>query len=138
MVIRTLDLDSGTETVLAGSKGKWSPRWSPDGRYILAATTDASELHLFDCKSRRWKPLASLRAINDPTWSSDGRFVHLTASTERGIALFRIKVADGKREELALRPEFEYSWSGVAPDGSPLTLRSIKLEEIYALDLRLP
>ena len=137
MVIRVLDLRTGAETVLPGSKGKWSPRWSPDGRYILAQTTDFKELDLFDCKSQTWKPLARAYG-DDATWSLNGRFVHFMASTERGRALFRVRVEDGKVEQLALQPEYEYSWSGVAPDGSPLTLRSVKIEEIYALDLRLP
>jgi Tol biopolymer transport system component/DNA-binding winged helix-turn-helix (wHTH) protein len=138
MVIRVLDLRTGTETVLPGSKGKWSPRWSPDGRTILAQTTDFKDLELFDCKAQAWKALARADRINDASWSVDGKFVHFEASTAGGQALFRVRVDDGKVEQLALQPEFEYSWSGVAPDGSPLTLRAVKIEEIYALDLKLP
>ncbi len=137
MVIRVLDLNTGTEAVLPGSKGKWSPRWSPDGSTILAQTTDFKELDLFDCKSQSWRVLT--RALSgDATWSVDGKFVHFMAITERGMALSRVGIEGGKVEELALQPEFEYSWSGVAPDGSPLTLRAVKMEEIYALELRLP
>jgi hypothetical protein len=29
-------------------------------------------------------------------------------------------------------------WTGLAPDGSMLALRDISLQEIYALDLKLP
>jgi Tol biopolymer transport system component len=137
MMIRVLDLETGVETVLPGSKGKWSPRWSPDGRTILAQTTDFKELDLFDCQRQTWKPLT--RAVaGDATWSLDGKFVHYLANVERGRALFRARIADGKVEELALQPELEYSWAGVAPDGSPLTAHAVKIEEIYALDLKLP
>jgi hypothetical protein len=30
------------------------------------------------------------------------------------------------------------AWSGIAPDGSPLLVRDISNQEIYALDWRLP
>jgi DNA-binding winged helix-turn-helix (wHTH) protein len=138
MAIRVLDLATGTETILPGSNGKWSPRWSPDGRYILAQTADFKELALFDCKSHAWRRLARLSRIDDANWSGDTNFVHFAADTERGRGLFRVRIDDGKVEQLAPQPEFEYGWSGVAPDGSPLTLRSTKIEEIYALSLRLP
>jgi len=29
-------------------------------------------------------------------------------------------------------------WSGITPDGSPLFLRDVSTDEIYALDLELP
>ena len=136
MVIRVLDLQTGAQSILPGSKGKWSPRWAPDGRSILAQTTNFQELDLFDCKSQTWRTLARVQS-DDASWSLDGKFIHLQANTERGRALCRIRVADGKFEQLALQPEKEYSWSGVAPDGSPLTFRALKIEEIYALDVRL-
>jgi DNA-binding winged helix-turn-helix (wHTH) protein/Tol biopolymer transport system component len=138
MVIRVLDLRTGTETILPGSNGKWSPRWSPDGRYILAQTTDFKDLELFDCKAQTWKSLARATQMNDASWSLDSKFVHFEARVERGRALLRVRVDDGKVEQLALQPEFEYSWSGVAPDGSPLTLRAVKIEEVYALNLKVP
>lgn len=137
MVIRVLDLQTGAETILPGSRGKWSPRWAPDGRSILAQTTDFKELDLFDCKSQTWRTLARVQS-DDASWSADGKFIHFQANTERGRALCRIRVEDRKFELLALQPEKESSWSGSAPDGSPLTFRALKLEEIYALDLKLP
>jgi DNA-binding winged helix-turn-helix (wHTH) protein/WD40 repeat protein len=138
MMIRVIDLKTGTETVLPGSKGKWSPRWSPDGRTILAQTTDFKEVDMFDCESQTWSYLVARAHSDDAAWSADGKFVHFSADAERGRALFRVRVKDGKVEQLAPQPEFENSWSGVAPDGSPLTLRAIKIEEIYAIDLKQP
>lgn len=137
MTIRVLDLATGNENVIPGSLGKWSPRWSPDGRTILAATTDFKGLDLFDCKTQTWKPLARAAAINDAVWSLDSKFVHFQANTEQGRALLRVRIDDGMIEQLALEPEIEFSWSGVAPDGSPLMLRAVKIEDIYALDLKL-
>jgi hypothetical protein len=66
MAIRVLDLRTGAETILPGSKGKWSPRWSPDGRTIVAETTDFKGLDLFDCKTQTWKLLARIDGVADP------------------------------------------------------------------------
>lgn len=135
MTIRILDLQTGAESMLPGSKGKWSPRWSPDGRYIVAQTTDFKEIHLFDCDSRSWRVLVRMRS-DDVVWSLDGKYVHFQAHTNRGIALMRVGIEDGKVVELARKPEFEFSWSGVAADGSPMTLQTTMIEDIYALKLK--
>ena len=136
MLIRLLDLKTGTETILPGSKGKWTPRWSPDGRYIVAVATNSGSLALFDCARRRWTPLVKARDIEDPVWSLDSRFVHFTALTDAGRALFRVRIADAVVERLAPDPASEIRWSGVGPDGSPLVLNSTRIEEIYAIDFK--
>jgi hypothetical protein len=69
-------------------------------------------------------------------WTASSFISTLTLIGDK--ALFRMRIADGKIEEFARQPEVEYSWSGVAPDGSPLTTRAVKIEEIYALDVKLP
>jgi Tol biopolymer transport system component len=138
MLIHLLDLTTGTQTILPDSLGKWSPRWSPGGQYIVAATPDFRSLVLFDWQSQRWTPLAKGRAIDDATWSRDSRFVHFRAQTEHGMAVFRVRVADATFEQLAMYPVSERAWAGVAPDGSPLVLHSTRIEEIYALELKLP
>ena len=83
-------------------------------------------------------PLAKGAGIDDPTWSLDSRFVHFSGETELGRALFRVPIADAVVERLAMHPISEDLWSGVGPDGSPLVLSSKRIEEIYALDLKLP
>lgn len=102
----------------------------------MASTTDFSELDLFDCASRQWRTLVRTRQIDNVSWSHDGKWIHFTAWSDKGYALYRVRVADGKVEQLALHPEFEDAWTGVAPDGSPLALRAVKIEEVYALDLK--
>jgi DNA-binding winged helix-turn-helix (wHTH) protein/Tol biopolymer transport system component len=138
MVIRLLDLKARKETVLPGSQAKWTPRWSPDGRYIVAMGTDFGSLALFDCARRRWTPLVTARFIDDPAWSLDSRFVHFSALAEEGKdrLLFRVRIADGMVERLAPYPDSQFNWSGVAPDGSPLVLNSTRIEDIYAIDFK--
>jgi len=59
-------------------------------------------------------------------------------------SFFRIRVNDRKLEKLfslkGIRQTFGSfgPWSGLAPDDSPLILREIGTQEIYALDIEFP
>jgi DNA-binding winged helix-turn-helix (wHTH) protein/WD40 repeat protein len=56
--LRILDLDTGKASQVPDSDGLWSPRWSPDGRYIAAmATLPPVTIKLFDLQTRRWSTL---------------------------------------------------------------------------------
>ena len=46
--IRILDLKTRTLTKIPGSEGLFSPRWSPDGRYIAALSPDNTTLKRYD------------------------------------------------------------------------------------------
>jgi len=50
--IQVLDLRSGQISTLPASEGFYSPRWSPDGRYIAALKADTNTLRIFDLSSR--------------------------------------------------------------------------------------
>jgi hypothetical protein len=56
-------------------------------------------------------------------------------------AICRVHVADGREEKVTdvhFRATGTYgSWSGLAPDGSPLVLRDRKQTDVYALSLAL-
>ena len=56
--IRIVNLSTQEVTTVPGSDGLFSPRWSPDGRYIAALSIDNTRLMLFDYKTRRWSTLA--------------------------------------------------------------------------------
>ena len=43
-VIHMLDLKTREVSILSGSEGLYSPHWSPDGRFVLFAETDAVRL----------------------------------------------------------------------------------------------
>lgn len=45
--LRMLDLATGHVETLPGSRGVFSPRWSPDGHYIAGFTADQTRLMLF-------------------------------------------------------------------------------------------
>jgi Tol biopolymer transport system component len=52
--IKIYEMQTGKVTEVPGSKGLFSPRWSPDGRYIAAMTSDSSATMLFDVQSQLW------------------------------------------------------------------------------------
>ena len=59
-------------------------------------------------------------------------------------SVFRIRIADRKLEEIQNRKDIRLAggvfgpWYGLSPDDSPLFLRDIATQEIYALDVELP
>ena len=99
--IRILDVVSRQLSSLPGSNGLYSPRWSPDGRYVSAFSGDSKVLLLFDFQTRKWTELArgSLSWLN---WSHDGEFVYVLDLRERSEVV-RIRVSDRKNEDV-VRP----------------------------------
>jgi hypothetical protein len=79
------------------------------------------------------------------TWSRVSKSVGFDTSfptTDPGF--FRVGIPDGQIARILslkkIRRFFPTSgeWSGMAPDGSPLLVRDISTQEIYALDWKLP
>ena len=135
--IRILDVQAGKVTPLAGSQGMFSPRWSPDGRYIAAMTGDSSKLMLFDFQTQSWKEIGS-GTLSWLNWSRDGQYIYLKDLAGKG-SVERIRVQDGKLDQLVDLKNFVLTGLGggavsVAPDGSPLLLRDRGTQDIYALD----
>ena len=73
--IRILDVKSHQISMLPGSKGLYSPRWSPDGRYVVALPSDSHSLMLFDFAAQRWEEIAKITA-GFPIWSKTGDSVY--------------------------------------------------------------
>ena len=49
--IKLLDLKSKQVSIIPGSQGLYSPRWSPDGRYLAALSVNAKKIVIFDFTS---------------------------------------------------------------------------------------
>lgn len=135
--IRILDLQSGKVSPLPGSQGMFSPRWSPDGRFIAAMTSDSSNLKLFDLQSNTWKSIGT-GTLSWLNWSRDSQYVYLKDLSGKG-SVVRIRATDGKREQLVDLKDFVLTGLGggsvsVAPDGAPLLLRDRGMQDVYALD----
>jgi Tol biopolymer transport system component len=139
--IHLLDMKTRKVSVLPGSDGLFSPRWSPDGRYIAAIpAVQQDKLLVFDRLSQKWSELAK-SAIGYPSWSRDGKYIYF--DTTRGDFL-RVGTSDHKLEPVVSLKSLPRAsgpwgqWAGLAVDDSPLLLRDASVQEIYAFDWEAP
>jgi Tol biopolymer transport system component/DNA-binding winged helix-turn-helix (wHTH) protein len=126
---------------IPGTEGLYCLLWSPDGRRVAASSTAASRLLvLLDLKTGTITPLSKHKA-DYPAWSADSQYIYFNSNVAPQPAIFRVHVADRREEkvtDVAFRATGTYgSWSGLAPDGSPLLLRDRKQTDVYALSLAL-
>src|SRR5215469_15306031 len=144
--IAIMDMKSGKVSTVPGSDGLFSPRWSPDGRYLgaLSFSANSKELLLYDFRSQKWiEWISDPGGINYPAWTSDSRYVEYTS----GIAdrtIRRVRLGASRPENVlswkGLRPfssEFGF-WSDNGPDDSRLFTRDASTQEIFALDVDWP
>jgi Tol biopolymer transport system component len=138
--LHVVDIETREVADLPGSKGLWTPRWSPDGRYVAALTIAmVPKLRLFDFTTHRWRELGDT-GVNNLTWSHDGKYIYFDG-VPLPSAIYRVRISDGKLEPVAeLRgTERTTGWGcGLAPDDSPLITREVGFTEIYALDWEAP
>jgi len=142
-----LNLQTHKAAAVPQSQGLFSPRWSPDGRYLLAMPADGSRFMLFDFSHRTWQQLnrEPLPDAAYPAWSPDGKCVYFNTSAMSGDPEYRICLDDGRLAHLAdmgAAGKLAFGafgwWTGIAPDGSILATRDISTQEIYALDVKFP
>jgi Tol biopolymer transport system component/DNA-binding winged helix-turn-helix (wHTH) protein len=146
--LRILDLDSRQVTVVPGSAGTWSPRWSPDGRYLAALSWKTSILKVFDIETQRWSALPVKGLARYPAFSRDSQYIYYiyvlyTHKSDAGI--FRIPVKGGEVELVADLKDWRAGaddqldtldpWMDLDPTDAPLLLRDTGTEDIYALTL---
>jgi Tol biopolymer transport system component/DNA-binding winged helix-turn-helix (wHTH) protein len=146
--IFSVDLKSGGISTVPGSDHMFSPRLSPNGRFIVAMDAPGkSKLFLFDQQTQKWSELAAGEGLSPdwPRWSTDSQYVYFSPTTAGRVRFVdRVGVTDHKRERVASidLPEGTVGifghWIGLAPDGTPLLLRNQSIQEIYALDVDLP
>jgi len=139
--ILILDVKTNQISTVPGSKGLFSPRWSPDGRYLIALPFASQSLSLFDFATQKWEEIAQI-SLGFPNWSKNGDYVYFLHGENQPSAM-RIRIRDRKLEQVADMKNFRQTgyfnfWLGIAPDDSPLLLRDIGTKEIYALDWQAP
>lgn len=135
--IHILDLGSNKISNLPASDGLYSPRWSPDGRYVSAFSTDSKTLLLFDFQTNQWTTLAtgSLSWLN---WSHDGQYVYVLDNRGKDEVV-RIRIRDKKLEPVADVNDFSMAgrYGGalaLTPDDQPLLLHDTGTQDVYAVD----
>jgi eukaryotic-like serine/threonine-protein kinase len=137
-VLHVLDLKSRQVLTLPGSKGMWSPRWSPNGRFI-AALNASGGISVFDFQTGLWSELQ--KGERDfPTWSSDSRFVYFLWTLDTVPGVYRVPVSGGNPERVVDLKGFRFTgavslWMGLDPADTPMLLRDTGSDDIYALSL---
>jgi Tol biopolymer transport system component len=138
--IQILDLRTHALTVLPNSEGLFSPRWSPDGRYIAAVSLDERNLMLFNVASRTWSLLAD-SSVADPVWTADSKAIYIHAFMAPSQPIYRIEVPTGRRQQVAGLESLlsgdvaDYFFSGITPDDAPLLRARTSTGNLYSLDL---
>jgi Tol biopolymer transport system component len=137
--VRIYDFETRQAAMVPGAQGLWSPRWSPDGRYIVAETADSKRLMLLDRQTALWTDAVTAPDLVGYTrWSWTGEYLYFNTIHQTSLSRMRLRghrierILDLKDLRLAhsLGP-----WFGLAPDDSPLILHDANVEEIYALRL---
>jgi len=143
--VQVVDLKTRQVSKLPGSDGLYSPRWSPDGRYIIALTSShPMKPLLFTLATKKWTRLVD-GEMGYPSWSRDGNYIYMQDWNHGRPRISRLRLSDLTVEGLMEFSDVKGSmvgtitaWSGVALDGSPLVARDISNQEIYALKFRAP
>ncbi len=141
--IHIADLKTSEITDVPGSENLFSPRCSPDGRYIAALSADSIELMLYNTVKKSWSKLAEAK-FGFENWSHDGKYLYAEDYSDKIDAMVRVNVANGKLETLFSLKEIPRGfdpwefWIGLTPDDSVIMMRDRSTQEIYSLDVRFP
>jgi eukaryotic-like serine/threonine-protein kinase len=139
--IHVLDVASRRVSNLPGSQGLYSPRWSPDGRYVSAFSADSKTLLLFDFQTKKWSELAS-GSLSWLNWSHDAQYVYVLDFRGKN-AVVRIRISDRKAEQVVDLKDFVTAgrYGGclaLTPDDAPLLLRDTGSQDVYSVDWEAP
>ena len=137
--IHILDLATQQVSDVPGSFGMFSPRWSPDGKFLIALNANSRTLRRYDLASGKWTKVAESN-FGWVNFSRDGQYVTSLDFTGDG-AVVRVRLADGHVETVASLKGFvttgQYGGSlSLTPGDEPLLLRDRGTQDAYALDFR--
>lgn len=134
-----VDIRTRTKERIKGSKGLFSPRWSPDGRYIVAISTSLRGMKLYDTVTNEWKPLTAMDA-GFPSWSHDSEHIYFLSYQHERHTIYRVSITKGDAPTLVCdlqdirQPPTTFGWwIGIAPDASLLAIRDGSTHEVSLL-----
>jgi len=145
MNIRILDFKTHKAEKIPGSDGLFSPRWSPDGRYVAALSPGNKALKLFDFETGKWSDWLTEPggAVNYPVWSADSKYLYFDDFVNDEESIRRVKVGSSAVEQYFVLGSVERylgplgTWSGRAADGSWMFVRDRSTQEVYQLTVAL-
>jgi Tol biopolymer transport system component len=144
--IRIVNVQTHKTEIVPGSDGLFSPRWSPDGRYIAALSPDFTTVMLYDFESQKWSNWLTepAGAVSYPVWSADSKYLYFDDLVTDEESIRRVKVGESRADQVfALQGIERYPgafglWTGRANDGSWMFVRDRSTQEVYRLTVELP
>jgi Tol biopolymer transport system component len=144
--IKVVNLKTHAVETIPGSDGLFSPRWSPDGRFIAALTPDFTKVMLFDFHTRKWSTWFAepAGAVSYPVWSSDSRALYFDDLVTGEESIRRVRVGEHHAETAFTIDGIERYlgrfglWTSRMPDGSFMFVRDRSTQEVYQLNLSWP
>jgi Tol biopolymer transport system component len=143
--ISLLDLKAHKVTTIPGSEGLFSPRLSPDGRYIAALSPDFTKVMLFDFQTRQWSTWLTepAGAVSYPMWSRDSKSICFDDLVTDEESIRQVKLGHNQTESVFILHGIDRYpgpfglWAGQSPDGSWMFVRDRSTQEVYSLNIRL-
>jgi len=139
--IHQIRLSNGEESIVPGSEGLATARWSPNGQFIAALAPDRQEVMVFNVASQEWRKLSDGINGTDLSWSADSKYVYASKPLGRQPEIVRVPMNGGPTEEVVnltslskLSGRIE-TWFTLAPDGSIILAHGVNSNEIYALNV---
>jgi Tol biopolymer transport system component len=134
--LKILNAKTGAVREVAGSEDTFSPRWSPDGRYLAALGRTTFRLWLYDLEAGTKERLTDL-AVGWPKWARDSRAIYFEDNATTGW--YRMTLKDKKRKLVAPVKglnfaEATYGWVGMTPEGALIATRDAGNTRLYALE----
>jgi Tol biopolymer transport system component/DNA-binding winged helix-turn-helix (wHTH) protein len=139
--LEVVDVRTGAVTEVPGSDGFFSPRWSPDGRYIVALSLDQRHVMLYDVAAKTWRPLPVLSGA-DPVWAPDSKAVLLHGALNSAQPIDSISIPEGKVTELAelanhpATSAVDYVFCGIDAEGTPLIRVRSYTGDLFSVNLQ--
>jgi len=147
-VIEIVDMNTHRASPVPGSNGLFSPRWSPDGRYLAALSFEypAKKILLYDFHTQKWTDWVTDQDVGYLSWTGDSHYLQYVQhnSGDNNVVVRRLKVGNSHPEDLfSLKGLRRYDgtagfWSDTASDGSRMFVRDVSGRDIYALDVNFP
>jgi WD40 repeat protein len=139
--LQILHLNTGKIEQVPGSDGFFSPRWSPDGRYIAALSLDQRQVRLYNLSSQTWSTLRVTSGA-DPIWSTDSRWLFVHGALDAAQPIERISISDGRVDQVVRLADsrqndaVDYVFGGLNQDNHPMIRARVFTGNFYTLDLQ--
>jgi Tol biopolymer transport system component len=135
--IHMINLDTRAVTTLPGSTGVFSPRWSPDGRYVAAMPLNQRKLLIFDSVTQSWTETPAA-GVHNPAWSKDGKFVFFQTFMEDRKPIYRYSIKDRRTDLVTdfheVDPSYTVNFWGITAENEPIVSIWSFAADVYAID----